>query len=268
LYDADRHNDGISRSNLSTGSALISPQRDAHEGEYVLSLSDLLKVIWRRMWVVALTALVIAGAVLAYNLLVQTPKYEASIKILIGQESGANQQPSSLGGEVQGLQDITLTMAQAVNTRSVAEAVIKRLHLSMAPEDLLQDLNAKQIPSTQFIEVSYRDPDPETAQKVANSIGDEFSKKISKISPSAVTATVWESAVAPQEPVSPKPLRNGLLALMLGTILGIGLAFLVEQLDDSWRSPEEVEQVSGVPTFGVVPEFKVPKDKSLEEGLA
>lgn len=60
--------------------------------------------------------------------------------------------------------------------------------------------------------------------------------------------------------MSPDPVRNGALALVLGLMLGVGLAFLLEYLDDSWRSPEEVEQVSGVPTFGVIPEFKVPKD--------
>lgn len=55
---------------------------------------------------------------------------------------------------------------------------------------------------------------------------------------------------------------------MLGLMLGTGAAFLLEYLDDSWRSPEEAEQVSGVPTFGMVPAFKVkaPKDKKKSRG--
>jgi capsular polysaccharide biosynthesis protein len=48
---------------------------------------------------------------------------------------------------------------------------------------------------------------------------------------------------------------------MLGGILGLGLAFLLENLDDSWRSPEEVELVSGVPTFGVIPVYEFSKGK-------
>jgi capsular polysaccharide biosynthesis protein len=40
---------------------------------------------------------------------------------------------------------------------------------------------------------------------------------------------------------------------MVGAVLGTGLVFLLEFMDDSWRSPEEAEQVSGVPTFGVIP---------------
>jgi capsular polysaccharide biosynthesis protein len=50
-----------------------------------------------------------------------------------------------------------------------------------------------------------------------------------------------------------------LLALVAGGALGVALAFLLEYLDDSWGSPEEAEQISGVPTFGVIPTFKVSK---------
>jgi capsular polysaccharide biosynthesis protein len=45
-------------------------------------------------------------------------------------------------------------------------------------------------------------------------------------------------------------------------MLGLGLALLAEYMDDSWRSPEEVEQITGVPTFGAVPEFRFIEDKS------
>jgi capsular polysaccharide biosynthesis protein len=81
------------------------------------------------------------------------------------------------------------------------------------------------------------------------------------VSPSAnaITATVWERAAVPDSPVSTNPLRNALLGLLLGGMLGLGLAFLLEYLDDSWRSPEEVEQVSGVPTFGAIRTFEVPR---------
>jgi capsular polysaccharide biosynthesis protein len=51
-------------------------------------------------------------------------------------------------------------------------------------------------------------------------------------------------------------VRNGLLTLAFGLLLGVVLALFLEYLDDSWRSPEEVEQISGVPTYGVIPEFK------------
>jgi polysaccharide biosynthesis transport protein len=41
--------------------------------------------------------------------------------------------------------------------------------------------------------------------------------------------------------------------LVIGVVLGAGLALLLEVFDDRWQSPEEVEEYSGMPTLGVVP---------------
>ncbi len=211
------------------------------------------------MWVVLLVAVVLTSAAVGVSL-GQTPEYEASIKILVGQKQGS-EVAGSLGSDVQGLQQLALTMADLINTRPVAEAVIRQLDLRMSTEDLLENLSVEQVSNTQSIQVSYRDTSPTRVRDIANAIGATFSDRISEVSPSAnaITATVWEPAVTPEEPVSPNPVRDGVLALLVGLMFGVGLAFLLENLDDSWQSPEEVEQVSGVPTFGIISEFEVPK---------
>ena len=168
----------------------------------------------------------------------------------------------NLAGDVQGLQQLILTLVEAVDSRPLAEGVIKERNLQVTPEEFLEeDLSVEQVPDTQFVQVSYQDPNPEKARQVADTTGEVFSEQISDVSPDAggITATVWESAAVPDEPVSPDPIRYGVLALALGLIVSLGLAFLLDYFDDRWDSPEEVEQVSGVPTFGIVPEFKISK---------
>jgi capsular polysaccharide biosynthesis protein len=230
------------------------PGRDAF-----FSVKDFLRVLRRRAWAVVFVALVLAASAVGFSLL-QTPVYEASITILVGQKSG-EEGPRNLSGDVEGLQQLTQTVAEAVATRPIAEAAAQRLGFSeeYAQKTLLGNLRVEQRPGTMFVEVRYRDPDPRRAQRVANAVGEVFSERVSEVSPgaNAITATVWEEAVAPETPVSPDPLLNGLVALALGLLLGLGLAFLLEYLDDSWESPEEVERVSGVPTFGVIPGFRV-----------
>jgi non-specific protein-tyrosine kinase len=68
-------------------------------------------------------------------------------------------------------------------------------------------------------------------------------------------AEVVRSAAVPSSPIKPTPRRNGVLALVVGSLLGISLAFLVEYLDDSIETQEELERVIGdVPVLGQIPE--------------
>ena len=232
-----------------------APPEALHE-EYELSVKDFLGVLHRRWLAIVLVMALFAGAVVVFDFL-QTPTYQASIKMLVGQEQKSNAS-SNLGSDVQGLQQITQTVAEVVHTRTVAEAVIERLDLQTTPEEFLKNMNVRQTSRTQVIEISYRDPNPYKAQQIANTIGEVFSDQVTEVSANAnaITATVWEAAAVPDSPVSPKPLRDELVALVLGGMLGMGVAFLLERLDDRWRSPEEVEQIAGVPTFGVIREFE------------
>ena len=243
--------------------------RATSEGEYILSLGDILRTLRQRLWIIVLSAVAFLGVAMGYSLS-QTPMYEASTTLLVGQALEGEASSSNLSGsEIEGLQSLTKTMAIAVNTHRIAEAVIQDLNLSIAPEDFLKNLRAEQIPETEFIEVTYRDPNPKRVQKITSTIAVVFSTQVSEISPSAsaVTATVWEQATVTENPVSPKPMRNGLLGLALGAMLGVIVAFLLENIDDSWRSAEQVEQVTGVPTVGIIPTFAAARSKTKKVGL-
>jgi capsular polysaccharide biosynthesis protein len=209
------------------------------------------------VWTIVLVAVLTAGSALGFSLL-QTPTYEASVLILVGQETTGD---TNLGAaDVTDLQELALTVAKAVPTSPIAEAVVERLDLQEGSVgEVINNVSAEPDPGTMFVNVSYRDSDPERAQLIANTIGQVLSEKISEVSlgANAITAKVWEPATLPETPVSPDPIRNGILALVLGSLLGVVLAFLLEYVGDSWNSREEVEEVSEVPTLGVIPRFRI-----------
>ncbi|MGH9366409.1 MAG: GumC family protein [Thermoanaerobaculia bacterium] len=64
---------------------------------------------------------------------------------------------------------------------------------------------------------------------------------------------VVDRALAPGSPYRPSYVRNLLLGVILGGAAGVGLAFLLSFLDRSLRTPEQVEQVLGLPSLGVIP---------------
>ena len=169
--------------------------------------------------VITLAVLVIPWVIGLY----QTPTYEASIKILVGQRSTEDANPLI----PLALPDLTLTVADVADTMPVAKAVVEQLNLpEQSAEEVLRKISVEPEPGTMFVNISYEDSDPKRAQLIANAIGQVLSDKASEVSvgTNAITATVWAPAKLPKTPVSPNPVRNMLLAwatwaLMLGLLI-------------------------------------------------
>ena len=69
-------------------------------------------------------------------------------------------------------------------------------------------------------------------------------------------------ATIPEEPISPKPVRNALLGLAVGLLLGIGLAFLLEQVDTRVRRPDDVAAMLHQPILARIPRLSRDQQKS------
>jgi capsular polysaccharide biosynthesis protein len=227
--------------------------------------------------VVAATVAVVFVTVTVFMAsLAETPQYESSAKILIGQEGWETQGPSEPVRDIHRLGVSTMTLAEVADSRLIAEDTIERLGLSTTPKEFLQRLDAEPIEATQFIEVSYTDPNPARAHMVANTVGEVLSRRASEVSPRSA-AIIWEPAQVPDKPMSPKPLRNGLLTLVSGLILCVILALVLPGVVASGfgqAALRATRAVVGQPAAGSrvrltgSPVIEPAKEKELLEALA
>jgi capsular polysaccharide biosynthesis protein len=175
----------------------------------------------------AITASLLAAVVVTVMSLLQTPTYEASAVLLVGQKEQSY-------GKIHPIPNAPMpdrqlhTMAVAIESRPVADEVIQGRGLKMGTQELLDNLSVEQIEDTSFLLLSYRDTDRQRAKDVVNDVSDTSIRRISaaNVSTNDTTVTVYKRAAVPGAPVSPKPLRNGLLTLVAGLVLCAGLAKL------------------------------------------
>src|SRR3712207_6564984 len=194
-----------------------------------ITVERVLEILLRRVSAIILVTIVITGSAVGFSLN-QTPTYVASVMMLVSQKSPGG---PNLGGDVSGLQEITLTVARAVDTEPIAQGVVEQLNQpELSAGEVLANMSVEPDPGTMFINVSYQDSDPQRAQLLANTIAEVGSQKISSENAmpaelaNSIVARVWKPAALPEYPVSPKPLQNTLLALVLALTVGVGWAFL------------------------------------------
>ena len=190
-----------------------------------------------RVFRVLVITVVLAAVGVTLSGLQQTPTYEASAQVWVNWQQGDQQMELAgqagsgemiktlppKGAELQ--QAIMQPLVYAIDSRPVAEETLQRLGLQMGAAELLDNLTVEQVENTSFIVLTYESTDPYKAKRIVNTVGQISSELISETSAAngQLTANVYEKAMVSENPVSPHPLRNGLLTLVIGLVLCAGI---------------------------------------------
>jgi succinoglycan biosynthesis transport protein ExoP len=94
--------------------------------------------------------------------------------------------------------------------------------------------------------------DLDSAQRAFDSASQRFSQTRIEAQSEQSDISVLNPAVAPTEPSGPRVLLNTLVSIMLGTILGVGLALLLELLNRPVRSAGDIKDMLGIPVLGTI----------------
>jgi succinoglycan biosynthesis transport protein ExoP len=92
----------------------------------------------------------------------------------------------------------------------------------------------------------------------------QVSESVSQVGPASVLAT----ATVPQDPIAPKPVRNVLIALVLGLLIGVGMAFMRRYLGDTIVTREDLQWATdGLPVLGEIPHVRGRRDRDAEHSF-
>lgn len=219
-----------------------------------VDLPDTLRIV-RRRWLLILSCLLIAVAAAAVVTIRATPQYASTARLFVS-TPGSGSVDAYQGGLFS--QQRVTSYADLIKGKEVAQRVIERLDLSESAADLAGKVTSLVAPQTVIIEVSVTDPDPQRAELLAQTVAEEFTKFVGELetapgeTTALIKATVVEPAGLPGSPVSPQPLRNLGLGVILGLLVGIGVAVARERLDTTLRSPDALKKATGGSLLGTV----------------
>jgi capsular exopolysaccharide synthesis family protein len=221
-----------------------------------VDLRDYLTILRHRWLLIASVALgVVALAALATWR--TTPQYASSTDLFISTSQAADDSQAFQGSQFS-LQRVK-SYAEMVNQNEITRRVIRDLDLDETPAELSQQITATSQLDTVILTITVTDPSPERAQRIAETTADVFVGYVGELETppgkdqATIKATVTNQATAPTSPVSPQPLRNLGLGLILGLLLGAGIAVLRETLDSSVKTHKQLEELAEAPVIGAIP---------------
>lgn len=219
---------------------------------------NVIKVIFhtlrKRFWIIlAVTALAVGISAIWTHFFV-TPSYEASAQILVNKSTSKQSVYDS--GDIQTSMQLINTYGVIVTSPPVLEQAIRDAHLGMTESDLRGLISIDSVKDSQVFTVTAETNDPSLSVKIANGVAAAFKKQITKVmNIDNVSVLAKANLSDSDDPVSPDLKMNMALAILIGLVISVALAFLLEYLDGTIKTAREAEIAFQLPVIGSVGEI-------------
>ena len=193
-----------------------------------MELKVYLNILLKRWWLVipAFLITVTSGIVFTYT---RTPVYSATTTYTVAPAPSFEDVRSFTSGlsTLSQQSAIATTFAEVASSRKIRNLAIKSLSLDTGAE---YSIGGNLIRGSNIIEITVQGPDPVVARDLANAVGaatEEYASGLYE----AFILTPLDKAITPDKPISPVVTNNLILTVILGLVLGGGIAFLAEYLE-------------------------------------
>ena len=218
--------------------------------EQVISISEIIDAVKKRWKIIVLTTVLATVVSGIFSFFVISPTYEASTKIFIGKEGAESEGYNS--SDVSMYQNLIKTYSELIKTKDLVNKAINNSEYDLSVNSVLNGITVNTLTGTQILQISYQSKSPSIAKNILESITNEFITKAEELVPNG-NVKILESVELPKNPVAPNKTMNIAIAFILGMMVGFGIVFLLEYLDNTYKNKEQLEKDLDIPVLGVIP---------------
>jgi len=221
-----------------------------------LDLRDYFRIVHKRIWLIALIVVLICSLVGGYSLFIKKPVFEASTKIVVNQTPSQSVMNQLDLNQINTNIQLINTYKEIIKTPAILDEVVKNYpQFQLNAEELSERVNVNAVNNTQVMTVIVHDTSYVRAAEIANAISEVFQKEIPDIfnveNVSILNRAKTDPPVRPK-PVEPNILLNMVIGFVIALMIGLGISFLLEYLDDTIKTEEDVKEILELPTLAMI----------------
>lgn len=218
-----------------------------------IDLQEIIRLVLRYLWLIALCGL-LAGAIgFVLSSYVIAPKYESTTKVYI-----LNKQENSAVtySDTQLATQLTKDYNELIISRYVLEKVIEECGLTDSYGEMQDRIIIENKADTRIIGITVRDTEPGRAQYIADTIRDVASEHITAVM-DIEAVNIVETANLPDMPSEPSVSRWSIVGTLAGLFVSMAVIIIRYLMDDTIRSPEDIENYLSLSTLALIPDTGV-----------
>lgn len=219
-----------------------------------LNLRNIAKIIKRRLYIILIITCitVILGGI--YNHYKVKYVYAATSSLVVGVVS--NGKASGIDyNSILVTQNLIKTYSALASTKNLAQKTINKMGLDMPPEALQGRIVAQPRPNTQILDLSVTASNSELAYSLIQVITDQFIDECKNINPS-VNLQYADLPRKISSPIGPSKKTNLIVAFALGIVLALAYITILEYLDMSVKTEEDIKRYLDIPVLESIPKVK------------
>ena len=222
--------------------------------KFEIDVFQLVKVLWKRKFLIVLAAMIAGLATFAYSSFVIQPQYTSTTRIYVVNRNQADK-PGLTNQDLQAGSYLVKDYREIILSQDVLEKVVADQNLTIDAKTLGRKVSVTVPVDTRIVSISVRDGKPEEASRIANALREVAAQKIISVTRVSDVTTLEEARPA-TSPSSPNIRRNTMMATIAGVGIVIVIVLLVELLDDRVKRPEDIEEVMHISLLGVIPNLE------------
>ena len=227
-----------------------------------LDLKELIQIFWeKRIQILLITAIFIVLGII-YTVGFVKQKYQSKTSLLLATNSSSQSNANGITTN-----DLTLnsklvsTYSDMVSGNKIIREVIKNLGMNLQEDDVKKSISVKARDNADMIDIIVKNDDPVVAQKIANETAKVFIENVKQYY-KIENLYIYDEAEVENEPYNINHKKDVLIFAVIGIVIAFGYVLILNMLDTTIKSAQDIEKISGVTVLASIPIYDLAETKS------